>query len=62
MSERTELVKKLNESLAELHDLWRKNHASMNEFLRREIDSYANEEMLGKVLADVEEEIHKHKR
>jgi hypothetical protein len=62
MAERDELVKQVNERLAELHLLWRENHQSMNAFLRREIDKYASEAFLGKLLADVEEEIHKHKR
>jgi hypothetical protein len=61
MSDRAELVKTLNERLAELHELWRKNHSSMNIFLRREIDHYASEQVLGQIIADVEEEIHKHK-
>lgn len=61
MSDRAELVKNLNERLAELHEIWRKNHSSMNLFLRREIDRYASEQMLGQMLADSEEEIHKHK-
>lgn len=61
MSDRAELVKELNERLTELHNLWRKNHESMNVFLRQEIDRYASEEMLGQLLADVEQEIHKRK-
>ena len=61
MSDRAELVKTLNERLAELHELWRKDHYSMNVFLRREIDRHASEQMLGQVLADVDEEIHKRK-
>jgi hypothetical protein len=61
MSDRAELVKTLNERLAELHELWRKNHSSMDVFLRREIDRYASEQMLGQMLADIDEEIHKRK-
>ena len=61
MSDRAELTKTLNERLAELHELWRKDHNSMDVFLRREIDQYASERMLGQVLADVDEEIHKRK-
>jgi len=60
-SDRTELAKQVNERLVELHNLWRKNHESMDVFLRRAIDRYASEEMLGKLLADIDEEIHKHK-
>jgi hypothetical protein len=59
MSDRAELVKKLNEDLTELHNLWRKDHQSMDVFLREEIDKYASEDMLGKLLADAEKEIHK---
>jgi hypothetical protein len=62
MADRVELVKQVNERLAELHLLWRRNHQSMDVFLRREIDKSASEEFLGKLLADVDEEIHKHKR
>lgn len=62
MAERDELAKQVNERLAELHLVWRENHQSMDVFLRREIDRYASKEMLGKLLADIEEEIHKHKR
>jgi hypothetical protein len=62
MSDREDLVKELNERLAELHLLWRQNHQSMDVFLRREIDKYASKEMLGKLLADVQEEISKEKR
>jgi hypothetical protein len=61
MSDRAELVKTLNERLAELHELWRKDHYSMDVFLRREVDRYASEQMLGQVLSDVDEEIHKRK-
>ncbi|HUY79972.1 MAG TPA: hypothetical protein VMV29_24600 [Ktedonobacterales bacterium] len=60
-SDRTELTKQVNERLVELHNLWRKDHESIDVFLRREIDRYASEEMLGKLLADIDEEIHKHK-
>jgi hypothetical protein len=59
MSDRADLAQQLNERLVELHNLWRKDHQSMDVFLRRAIDKYASEEMLGKLLADVEEEIHK---
>jgi hypothetical protein len=62
MADRVELAKQVNERLAELHEIWRRNHQSMDVFLRREIDKHASEEMLGKLLADVESEIHKHKR
>jgi len=62
MSDRAELVKTLNERLAELHELWRKDHYSMDVFLRREVDRYASEQMLGRILSDVDEEIHKRKR
>jgi hypothetical protein len=61
MSDRADLAKQLNERLVELHNLWRKDHQSMDVFLRRAIDKYASEEMLGKLLADVDEEIHKRK-
>ena len=62
MSDRADLAKQLNERLVELHNLWRKDHQSMDVFLRQAIDRYASEEMLGKLLADVEEEIHKRRR
>ena len=34
----------------------------MDVILHREINKYASEEMLGKILADMQEEIHKRKR
>jgi len=62
-STRQELVKRLNQALAELHLLWRKEHSkSMDVFLREKIEEYASEEMLGKLLADVEHEIHERKK
>ena len=62
-STRQDLVKRLNEALAELHLLWRKERGkSMDVFLREKIEEYGSEEMLGKLLADVEHEIHERKK
>jgi hypothetical protein len=62
-STRQDLVKQLNQALAELHLLWRKEHSkSMDVFLREKIEEYGSEEMLGKLLADVEHEIHERKK
>jgi len=62
MSDRGELINKLNEVITELHNLIRKDHEHMDVLLHREINKYASEEMLGKIIADFEEEIHKRKR
>ncbi len=62
MSDREALIKRLNEDLTELHNLLRERHESLDVFLRRTIIQHASEEMLGKVVADVVEEIHKRKR
>jgi len=49
--------------LTELYLLWRKEHGkSMDVFLRKKIEEYSSEEMLGKLLADVEREIHECKK
>ena len=62
-STRDDLVKRLNEALTELHLLWRKEHSkSMDVFLRQKIEEYGSEEMLGKLLHDVEHEIHQRKK
>ena len=62
-STRQELVKRLNVALTELHLLWRKEHSkSMDVFLREKIEEYGSAEMLGKLLADVEHEIHERKK
>jgi hypothetical protein len=61
--DRGELINKLNEALRELHNLLRKSHDEhLDLFLHREINRYASKEMLGRILADAEEEIHKRKR
>jgi hypothetical protein len=58
-STRDELVKRLNEALTELHLLWRKVRSkSIDVFLRHKIEEYGSVEMLGKLLHDVEHEIH----
>jgi uncharacterized coiled-coil protein SlyX len=62
MSDRGELINKLNEAITELHKLIRKDHEHMDVILHREINQYASEEMLGKILADIQQEIHKRKR
>ena len=60
---RQELIKQLNEALTELHLLWRKERSkSLDVFLREKIEEYASEELLGKLLADVEHEIHQRKK
>ena len=62
-STRQDLVKRLNQALTELHLLWREEHSkSMDVFLRQKIEEYASEEMLGKLLSDVEYEIHQRKK
>jgi len=62
-STREDLVKRLNEALTELHLLWRKERSkSMDVFLRQKIEEYGSEEMLGKLLNDVEYEIHQRKK
>ena len=62
-SDRADLVKRLNEALTALHTLFRKERGkSMDVFLREKIDQYASEEMLGKLLSDVEQELHKRKK
>lgn len=62
-STRQELVKQLNQALNELHLLWRKEHSkSMDVFLREKIEEYGSDEMLGKVLGDVEHESHERKK
>ncbi len=62
-SKREDLVKQLNEALTELHVLWRKEHSkSMDVFLREKIEEYGSEEMLGKLLNDVEHEVHQRKK
>jgi hypothetical protein len=62
-STRQALVKRVNEALTELHLLWRKEHGkSMDVFLREKIEAYASEETLGKLLADVEREIHERRK
>jgi hypothetical protein len=62
-SARDDLVKRLNEALTELHLLWRKERSkSMDVFLRQKIEEYGSEEMLGKLLHDVEHEIHQRKK
>lgn len=62
-STRQNLVKQLNQALTELHLLWRKEHSkSMDVFLREKIEEYGSDEMLGKVLGDVEHEIHERKK
>jgi uncharacterized coiled-coil protein SlyX len=62
MSDHGELINQLNEAITELHKLIRKDHEHMDVILHREINKYASEEMLGKILADIQEEIHKRKR
>jgi hypothetical protein len=62
-STRQDLVKRLNQALTELHVLWREEHSkSMDVFLREKIEEYGSEEMLGKVLSDVQHEIHQRKK
>jgi hypothetical protein len=62
-STRQDLVKRLNQALTELHLLWRDEHSkSMDVFLREKIEEYGSEEMLGKLLGDVEHEIHQRKK
>lgn len=62
-SDREDLVKRLNEALTELHLVWRKERSkSMDVFLRDKIEEYGSEEMLGKLLHDVEQELHKHRK
>lgn len=62
-SNREELVKRLNEALTELHLVWRKERSkSMDVFLREKIEEYGSEEMLGKLLNDVEQELHKRRK
>ncbi len=62
-STRDDLVKRLNEALTELHLLWRKERSkSMDVFLRQKIEEYGSDEMLGKLLHDVEHEIHQRKK
>ncbi len=62
-STRDDLVKRLNEALTELHLLWRKERSkSMDVFLRQKIEEYGSDEMLGKLLYDVEHEIHQRKK
>lgn len=62
-SNREELVKRLNEALTELHLVWRKERSkSMDVFLRDKIEEYGSEEMLGKLLNDVEQELHKRRK
>ena len=62
-STRQDLVKQLNRALTELHLLWREEHSkSMDVFLREKIEEYGSDEMLGKVLGDVEHEIHQRKK
>ena len=59
-SDRADLMKRLNEALTELHLVFRKERSkSMDVFLREKIEEYASEEMLGKLLNDVEQELHK---
>src|SRR5260370_12760544 len=58
MSDRGELVNKLNEVITELHRLIRKDHEHMDVLLHREINKYASEEILGKIIADFQEKIH----
>ncbi len=60
--ERGDLINKLNEAITELHTLLRKSHEHLDVILHREINKYASKEMLGHILADIEEEIHKRKR
>ena len=62
MSDRGELINKLNEVITGLHRLIRKDHEHMDVLLHREINKYASEGMLGKIIADFEEEIHKRKK
>ena len=62
-SDREDLVKRLNEALTELHLVWRKERSkSMDVFLRDKIEEYGSEEMLGKLLNDVEQELHKRRK
>jgi hypothetical protein len=62
-STRQDLVKRLNQALTEVHLLWRDEHSkSMDVFLREKIEEYGSEEMLGKLLGDVEHEIHQRKK
>ena len=62
-SNREELVKRLHEALTELHLVWRKERSkSMDVFLREKIEEYGSEEMLGKLLNDVEQELHKRRK
>lgn len=62
-SDRDDLVKRLNEALTELHLVWRRERSkSMDVFLRERIEEYGSEEMLGKLLKDVEQELHKRKK
>jgi hypothetical protein len=62
-STRHDLVKRLNQALTELHLLWREEHSkSMDVFLREKIEEYGSEEMLGKLLGDVEQEIHQRRK
>ncbi len=61
--ERGDLINKLNEALRELHNLLRKSHDEhLDLFLHREINRYASKEMLGHILADAEEEIHRRRK
>jgi hypothetical protein len=50
-------------SVNELHLLWREEHSkSMDVFLREKIEEYGSDEMLGKLVGDVEHEIHQRKK
>jgi hypothetical protein len=61
--DREELIKQLNVALTELHLIFRKERSkSMDVFLREEIERHGSEELLGKLLADVEEELHKRRK
>ena len=58
-SDRAELIKQLHRELTKLQHIFREEKStSMDVFLREQIEQYASEEMLGKVLHAVEEEIH----
>lgn len=62
-SNREDLVNRLTEALTELHLVWRKERSkSMDVFLRDKIEEYGSEEMLGKLLNDVEQELHKRRK
>jgi len=62
-SDRAELAKQLNEALTELRLIFREESGkSMDVFLHEKINEYASKEMLGKILHDAQEYIHKHKR